>query len=265
MSQQIVILAAGKGTRMGADVPKVLLPLVGDEPVIQHLLEHVKNVPQDTAPVIVVGFMKELVEKTLGNGYIYVQQFDQKGTAHAVLSAKDVITAENFIVLYGDMPFTSARSLQKLIDVHNSVGALGDPVKISMFTCTVPNFDGDYEAFQGYGRIIRDENGDISKIQEFKDCTEEQKQITEVNPGVYMFNSQWVWDKLAQIDSTNAQAEFYLTDIVELAIADGQQIQSLPIQPDEVYGINTPEHLLRAKAIASRTSSGVNATVEGEV
>lgn len=248
MSQQIVILAAGKGTRMGADVPKVLLPL-GDRPVISRLLEEVRDVPQDTKPIIVFGFMKELVQETLGDQYIYVQQFDQRGTAHAVLSAKSAVTAENFIVLYGDMPFTTKESLEKLIELHNSVSALGEPVKVSMFTCTLPSFDGDNEVFQGYGRIIRDENGDIVKIQENKDCSEEQKQITEVNPGIYMFNSKWVWSKLEAIDSTNAQSEFYLTDIVELAIKDGQQIQSLPIAPDEVYGINTPEHLLHAKTL----------------
>ncbi len=248
MSQQIVILAAGKGTRMGADVPKVLLPL-GDKPVISRLLDEVENVPQDTAPIIVVGFKKELVEETLGDKYIYVQQFDQKGTAHAVLSAKPAVTSENFIVLYGDMPFTTKESLAKLVELHNSISALGEPVKVSMFTCTLSSFNGDYEHFRGFGRIIRDENGDILKIVENKDCTPEQQEITEVNPGIYMFNSEWVWSKLEAIGSTNAQAEFYLTDIVELAIKDGQQVQSLPIAPEEVYGINTPDHLLYAKTL----------------
>lgn len=243
MSQQIVVLAAGKGTRMGVDIPKVLLPL-GDKPVISHLLEGIKDVPQDTASIIVVGFMKELVEQTLGNKFIYVQQFDQRGTAHAVLSARPAVTAQNIVVLNGDMPFTSSKSLEKVIELHKSTGA-----KLTMLPCILPNFENEFKGFVSYGRIIRDEEGNIKKIQEYKDCTEEQKAITEVNPGSYMFNSEWLWNKLEQIGSSNAQAEFYLTDIVEIAIADGQKIQSLPISPQEIYGINTPDDLLFAKSL----------------
>ncbi len=243
MSQQIVILAAGKGTRMGVDIPKVLLPL-GDKPVILRLLERAKTVPQDTAPIIVVGFMKELVEQTLGAEYIYVQQFDQRGTAHAVLSARPAVTAKNIIVLNGDMPFTSAESLLKVIELHNSTNA-----KLTMLPCVLPNFENEYKGFASYGRIIRDSEGNIQKIQENKDCTEEQKQITEVNTGSYMFNAEWLWSKLEQIGSSNVQEEFYLTDIVEIAIADGQNIQSFPISPQEIYGINTPEDLEYAKSL----------------
>lgn len=243
MSQQVVVLAAGKGTRMGADVPKVLLPL-HNEPVITHLLKEVQGLSMQTSPIIVVGFKKELVKETLGDSYIYVTQFDQKGTAHAVLSAKPVVTAENFIVLYGDMPFTSKESLDKLSDLHRSSNA-----KISMFTATLPNFENQYEHFLGFGRIIRETGGKIIKIQEYKDCSEEQKLITEVNPGIYMFNSEWLWSKLEQIDDDNAQQEFYLTDIVELAISDNQEIYSLPIAAEEVYGINTPEHLEFARKL----------------
>lgn len=242
MSQQIVILAAGKGTRMGMDIPKVLLPL-GDKPVISRLLEEIKTIPQDTASIIVVGFMKELVEQTLGSDYIYIPQFDLRGTAHAVLSAKPAVIAENILVLNGDMPFTKKESLQELIDLHANTQA-----KLSMFTCELNDFDGESEHFLSYGRIIRDAQGHIKKIQEYKDCNEEQKQITEVNPGIYMFNSEWLWVKLEQIGSSNSQAEFYLTDIVEIAIADGQKIQSLPISATQTYGINTPDDLSYAQS-----------------
>lgn len=243
MTQQIVVLAAGKGTRMGAEIPKVLLPL-HDEPVIIHLLNEIKSVPQDTAPIIVVGFQEELVKETLGPEYIYVTQIDQKGTAHAVLSCKGTVTAENFIVLYGDMPFTTKESLEKLIELHNSNSA-----KISMFTALLPNFENEFEHFLGFGRIIRDNQGNVIKIQEYKDCSEEQQKITEVNPGIYMFNTEWLWDQLEKIGDHNVQHEFYLTDIVELAIADGRSVRSLAINPEEIYGINTPEHLEFARKL----------------
>jgi bifunctional UDP-N-acetylglucosamine pyrophosphorylase / glucosamine-1-phosphate N-acetyltransferase len=247
MTQQIVILAAGKGTRMGSEIPKVLLPLY-EQPVISHLLDEIKQVPQSTEPILVVGYKQELVKKTLGDQYIYVTQFDQKGTAHAVLSCRDVVTADNFVVLYGDMPFTSKESLQKLIQLHNDKQA-----KVSMFTCTVPNFEEDqYKAFIGYGRIIRDEEGNLEKIVEYKDCTDEQKQILEVNPGIYMFNTKWVWDRLDKIGNSNAQDEFYLTDVVEIAIHDGQTIYSTSITAEEAYGINTPEHLQYARSLTNK-------------
>ncbi len=253
MSQQIVILAAGKGTRMAGvavgntaePIPKVLIPLNG-KPVIERLLDEVKKLEQDTSPIIVVGYMKELVEQTLGKEYIYVTQFDQKGTAHAVLSAKDSVTADNIIVLNGDMPFISKESLSKLVELHTSTNSV-----VTMFPCTLPNFENENHHFLGYGRVIRDAQGDIIKIQEYKDCSEEQKQITEVNTGEYMFNSAWLWNKLTEIGSTNAQGEFYLTDIVELAIKDGHKIQSIQIAPEEVYGINTPEHLEYARKLVS--------------
>lgn len=243
MSRQIVILAAGKGTRMASPIPKVLIPLRG-KPVIKYLLEEVNGIDQDTKPIIVVGFMNELVKEKLGSDYLYALQTEQFGTGHAVLAARAQITADNFVVLYGDMPFVSAASLQKLIELHEQNGA-----KLSMFTGIVPNFDGVYEHFKGFGRIIRDSNSHIAKIQEAADSSEEQKTITEVNPGIYMFNSAWLWPHLENVGSSNAQGEVYLTDIVELAIKDGQKIESLPIAPEEIYGINTPDHLAHAQTL----------------
>ncbi len=243
MSRQIVILAAGKGTRMGVDMPKVLLP-IKDKPVISLLLDEVKNVPQDTAPIIVVGFQKEKVMQQLGSGYIFVEQIDQKGTAHAALSAKGKVTADHIIVLNGDMPFISKDTLNKMAEKHIHGNAT-----VTMLTCKLPNFEGDYANLYSYGRIVRGGNGAIEKIQEVKDCTEDQKQITEVNTGEYMFNTAWLWDKLELIQDHNAQSEFYLTDIIEIAIKDNQKVESVSVEPREVYGINTPDNLEFAKTI----------------
>ena len=243
MSQQIVILAAGKGTRMGAEIPKVLLPING-KPVISHILDEIKTVPQDTKPIIVVGFQEQVVKDTLGPNYIYVTQVDQKGTAHAVLSAQSVVSADSFIVLNGDMPFTKKESLLKLIESHSTSKAV-----VSMFTVALPNLENDYAHFSSWGRIIRNETGKIIKIQEYKDSSDEQKLITEVNTGTYMFNSRWLWDKLQKIGDNNSQHEFYLTDIIELAIRDGQFINSLTISAKEAYGINNPEDLEFARKL----------------
>ncbi len=251
MSRQIVVLAAGKGTRMAGatpePIPKVLIPLRGDKAVIKFLLEQVERVKTDTPPIIVVGFESERVKKELGDKYLYALQEEQKGTGHAVMAAKDLVSATDFVVLYGDTPFIRASSLQRLIDLHENNNA-----KLSMFTAIVPDFEGDYEHFRAFGRILRDDREHISKIQEYTDCSEEQKQITEVNPGIYMFNSEWLWPHLLQIGSKNAQHEIYLTDIVEIAIADGHKIESLPIAPEEIYGINTPAHLAYVKTLIER-------------
>lgn len=249
MSRQILILAAGRGTRMGSPIPKVLIPLRG-KPVIQYLLEEVSQVAQDSAPVIVVGFQSELVEQTLGSGYIYAKQIEQKGTAHAVQSAKSFIQADNVIVLYGDMPFVTTESIQQLAHLHESTGS-----KISMFTGLVPNYDGVYDHFKGFGRIIRDELGAIVRIQEYRDCSTQEQTITEINPGIYMFNTEWLWRAIDKIGNTNAQGEYYLTDIVELAIKDNLPIASLPIAVEEIYGINTPDHLAHAQTLVDENMS----------
>lgn len=247
MSRQIVILAAGKGTRMAGatnePMPKVLIPLRG-KPVIKYLLEEVSQIETDTKPIVVVGYMHELVEQELGNEFLYAIQAEQLGTGHAVICTRLQVSAQNFIVLNGDMPFITTTSLRKLIDVHENKKA-----KVSMFTAVLPNFEGVFEHFLSFGRILRNPSGEIEKIQEFKDCTEEQKLITEVNTGEYMFNSEWLWPQLEKIDSHNAQGEIYLTDIIELAIKDGQSVESLSIAPEEVYGINTPDHLVHAQTL----------------
>lgn len=240
MTRQIIILAAGKGTRMGSPIPKVLIPL-DDKPVISHLLEEVARVEKQEPPIVVVGFQHELVRETLGDNFLYALQLEQKGTAHAVLSARSLVSADNIIVLYGDMPFVSASSISQLINLHEDKQA-----RISMFTASVPSFEGDYGNFNGFGRIIRSETGSIEQIKEFADASYEERSIQEINPGIYMFSSEWLWPRLERIGRKNAQGEFYLTDIVEIAIDEGTGVNSIAIAPEEIFGINTPEHLAHA-------------------
>jgi bifunctional UDP-N-acetylglucosamine pyrophosphorylase / glucosamine-1-phosphate N-acetyltransferase len=244
MSRQIVILAGGKGTRMGSPVPKVLIPL-HNKPVIEHLLQEVKKVPEIGQPIIVVGYEHKLVEQALGPNYSYALQEPQLGTGHAVQVAQPFVTADHILVLYGDIPLIKATSMINLLERHESSGSV-----ITMFTTIVPDFEDVYEPFRAFGRIVREPlHHTITKITEYKDATEQERSIREVNIGIYSFNTAWLWPSLKRIGHNNAQGEYYLTDLIELAIRDGHTIESLSIEPSEAIGINTPEHLDHAHKI----------------
>jgi bifunctional N-acetylglucosamine-1-phosphate-uridyltransferase/glucosamine-1-phosphate-acetyltransferase GlmU-like protein len=120
---------------------------------------------------------------------------------------------------------------------------------ISMLTATAPNFKGIYAPLEHYGRIVRDTNKKIVKIVEYKDASLGQRKIMEVNPNIYMFNTAWLWQHAAKIKNKNEQAEYYLTDIVEIAIAHSERIQNLPIEPKEVIGVNSPADLKAAEQL----------------
>lgn len=243
LKDQFIILAAGKGTRLNReDLPKVLVPFK-DRPLIWHLLAQISKIAKNQKPIIVVGFMAEKVKTALGTRYEYALQEPQLGTAHAVKAAKSkVMKAENILVLYGDMPFITEEPLRKLIRLHHDKKA-----NLSMFTATVPNFEGQYENLSRFGRIIRNFKKEIIKITEFKDASDSEKQIKEVNPGIYMFKAEWLWENIKKIKNKNAQKEYYLTDIVEIAIQAKEPIYSLDIPPREVMGINSAEDLKRAE------------------
>lgn len=244
MHNQVIILAAGKGARMGElDLPKILVGLRG-KPLISYILEELKIITDLPTPVLVVGYKNVLVKELLGKNYIYALQKQQLGTAHAVWSAKKKIKAKNVLVLYGDMPFIKAESLKKLIKLHQNQDAV-----ISMFTSYVPSFSGKFSSLNNYGRIIRDKYSALIKITEYKDASEKERQIREVNPGIYMFKTEWLWDNIDKINNKNAQQEFYLTDLIEVAIAEGKIIHSFKIAPREFLGVNTKEQLQQAEKL----------------
>lgn len=242
MKNQIVILAAGKGKRLGRkDLPKVLLPLRG-KPLIQYLLDSVAKLDKAIRPIIVVGYKHGLVKEQLGKNYVYALQREQLGTAHAVWSARDKIKAKNILVLYGDMPLIKTRSLEKLLRLHEDRRAV-----ISMFIARVPNFSGPNSSFLDYGRIIRDKFNNIARIVEFRDASPAVRKIREINPGIYSFSTTWLWDNIDKIQTDNVSQEFYLTDIIEVAIREGRHIYSLPIDSKEILGINTLAQLKQAE------------------
>lgn len=241
----VVILAAGKGKRMGGDLPKVLR-LVKSKPIITHLVDSVMSSGVGTKPVVIVCDEHTFVQDTLGDKCVYAVQAEQLGTGHAVSCAKDLLRgqAEKVIVLYGDMPLITNDTIKRLTKSLD-----GDTAMINMFTTEVADWEEWRRSFYNFGRIIRDESGKIAAIREKKDCAEAELMIKEINPGLYSFDAEWLWQNLAKLDNENAQSEFYLTDLIKIAIADGKKIGSLIIDARECVGINTPEELFLAESL----------------
>lgn len=246
----IVVLAAGRGKRMHADVdqPKVLVPLLG-RPLILHLLSNIKESVVRTTPVIVIAPDLYVIRNRIGSVCEYAIQDAQLGTGHAVLAAKEkLLKYDHVLVLYGDHPLVSARTIDTLTVHHLESGA-----DITLATLRLPHFDDWYSFFECYGRIKRNERGEIAEIIECKDTSKEEQTLTEVNPGYYIFNARWLWKALPKLKRENAQGEYYLTDLIAFALKEGRQICDVPIEdPEEALGINTPEQLKLVETIMAR-------------
>jgi len=237
--RQIIILAGGKGTRMGVAMPKVLYPVNG-QPMVQHLVTTLKGINLSRKPIMVVGYGAEEVKETIGDQCDYALQKEQLGTGHAVSCARNDLTgfAGDVLILYGDHPLVSAQTIRSLFDSHQS----GNEI-FTMMTTSVPDFTEWRSGFERYGRILRDGSSAILDIREAADCTEEELRLTEVNPGYYCFKAQWLCENITKLQSDNAQGELYLTDLVKIAFAQGVKINSIDVEPLECLGINTPEQL----------------------
>lgn len=234
---RIVVLAAGKGTRMESNLPKVLAPLKGKH-MIKHLLESIDNTGIDDRPIIVVGYEKEMVQKELGEKYEYVVQEEQLGTGHAVLSAERAsFGAEHILVISGDQPFIKTQTIKNLLEKH-----LNSKAKITITTTELSDFLHWRQAFSKYGRIIRKDGKIIDR--EWRDATLEEKNIKEVNVSCYAFDAAWLWENLKKIDMhSNAQKEYYLTDLWEIAGKYGDKIESIQVEPFEALGANSKAEL----------------------
>ncbi len=233
---KIVILAAGKGVRMGGDLPKALVAVDG-KPMLEYLIEGARQTVF-TKPVVVIGHKKEAVKKIFGDTLVYVTQDEQRGTAHALLQAQGACAgAKKIAVFYGDHPFTSSETMKKLLEKSKKSGA-----EITLATTIVPNFKKEYKVFRHFARILRD-NKKIVGIREYKEASEKERQIKEVNPGYYVFEANWLWPDLEKIQNKNSQGEFYLTDLLHMASDEGVKIESIRIPPREAMGANSPEEL----------------------
>lgn len=224
MSTTVIILAAGKGTRMRSNLPKVLQPLAG-RPLLGHVIDTAKKLQADHI-ITIYGHGGTLVQNAFAHEQVqWVEQAEQLGTGHAVKVTLPVLPHEGVsLILSGDVPCITEQTLQKLLDVSRET-------QIGLVTLTLADATG-------YGRIVR-ENGKIQAIVEHKDASEAQRQIQEINTGIYCVSNAKLHEWLPKLSNNNAQGEYYLTDIVAMAIADGLEVAS--VEPElafEVEGVN---------------------------
>ena len=224
MSTTVIILAAGKGTRMRSSLPKVLQPLAG-RPLLGHVIDTAKKLNADNI-ITIYGHGGEQVQAAFTAQKIkWVEQSEQLGTGHAVQMTLPVLPQDGVsLILSGDVPCINPFTLQKLLDATAETG-------IGLVTLILPDANG-------YGRIVR-KNGQIQAIVEHKDATNEQRQIQEINTGIYAVSNAKLHQWLPNLSNENVQGEYYLTDIVAMALADGMQVASVePEQAFEVEGVN---------------------------
>ncbi|MEM7130865.1 MAG: bifunctional UDP-N-acetylglucosamine diphosphorylase/glucosamine-1-phosphate N-acetyltransferase GlmU [Chloroflexota bacterium] len=243
MKISTVILAAGYGTRMKSKLPKQLHRVAG-RTLVEWSVE-IANQVSSELPTAVVGHGKEDVKRVLTDRVQYAVQEEQLGTGHAVQQAESLLRGQvdAIIVIYGDMPLLRGETLRGLADLFIQEQATGN---LALAMLTVVRDDP-----QGFGRILRDTDGKISAIVEEAACTAEQLKIRELNPGIYCFDANWLWDNLSSIP-LSAKGEYYLTDMVEIAVAQGKRIASTFADIEEVDGINTRIHLAHAEQIMRR-------------
>jgi bifunctional UDP-N-acetylglucosamine pyrophosphorylase/glucosamine-1-phosphate N-acetyltransferase len=215
MKVTAVLLAAGQGTRMKSNTPKVLHPLAG-KPMLWHSLQAIQRASTEK-PVVVVGHEAEQVSDFIGNAAICVTQEPQLGTGHAALQARPVLEGKTdyVIVTYADMPLLRDEVFEQLVEMQkNNAGP------ITMLTVIA-------EDPRGFGRIVRKDDGTVAAIVEEYVATAEQKTVKELNVGAYCFSADWLWDALTRIPQNQQKGEYYLTDTIELAVKDGLPVQAL--------------------------------------
>jgi len=233
-----VILAAGRGTRMKSDLPKVLHTLHGRS-LLQHVVDRVRQVGI-TDLLVVVGYQREQVMSHIGSSVRFAVQEPQLGTAHAVMLARPYLTESTgrVLVVYGDMPLINPHSMRRLID-----RCRGD-VKAALLTVRLDNPPD-------FGRVVRGPDGNVIRIIEVRDADPQTLAIREVNVGMYCFEHRALLAALDRLSNDNAQGEYYLTDVIELIADAGGRIETI-LAPtlEETLGINEPHHLRFAESLA---------------
>jgi len=242
----IVILAAGQGKRMKSALPKVLHTIAG-RPMLSHVLDTARSVGADAGPVrpiVVAGHGGDAVRAAYvgADDLVFVTQATQLGTGHAVQQAVPHLNdAGPTLVLYGDVPLTTAATLRRL------VAAAGNGVALLTVRLADPS---------GYGRIVRDAGGSVVRIVEEKDATAAERAIDEINTGILVAPTAQLKTWLASLSNHNAQGEYYLTDVIAQAVAVGVPVSAVVLaDPDEALGVNSPAQLAEVERIAQRRTA----------
>ncbi|AEB74827.1 bifunctional N-acetylglucosamine-1-phosphate uridyltransferase/glucosamine-1-phosphate acetyltransferase [Clostridium botulinum] len=238
MYQSAVVLAAGKGKRMKSTLPKVLHKVSGKEMINQVIDTLRKSDIQDIDLVIGNG-AEEVKKATEDRKVMYSIQSEQLGTGHALMCAKDFLEGKDGVVAVftGDAPLITSKTVKDLIEFHNK-----GEFKATILTALVNN------PF-GYGRIIRDNSGEVKKIVEHKDCTSDELKVNEINSGMYCFDIKELLNNLDKLQNNNSQGEYYLTDIIELLKEKGCKVGAISVDSDEIRGVNSRVQLAEAEEI----------------
>lgn len=233
MALSVVVLAAGKGTRMRSALPKVLHP-VAQKPMVQHVIDSARQLDSNAIHVIYGHGSEALLERLAGQQLNFVEQAEQLGTGHAVQQVVPHLSDdEHVLILYGDVPLTRVETLQALVEV-------GQGSELALLTVSLPDPTG-------YGRILRDVQGNITGIVEQKDATTEQLKVNEANTGMMLAQGKALKRWLSALSNDNAQGEYYLTDIVAMAAQEGVQIAST--QPKDIHEVEGANNRVQLAAL----------------
>lgn len=234
MSIKVIVLCAGKGTRMKSEKAKVMHEIMG-QPMSKYIYDIAKEI-SNQKPLFVVGYKKEQIEEYFKDNVDYIEQNVQMGTGHAIMITKDNINEEdNVLILCGDTPLIKKETIKRLIDENSKKDAV-------ILTSIV---DNPY----GYGRIIKDNKGNFDKIVEEKDATNEQKNIQEINAGMYLVKGNLIKENIEKLTNDNSQKEYYLTDLFEILKKQNKDIATFLIDKQEILGVNSRVQLEEARGI----------------
>lgn len=237
MNKCVIILAAGQGTRLKSQYPKVTHKVCGKE-MINHVIDTMKQANFDDIDVV-IGKGAEIVKSvTESRNVSYSLQSEQLGTGHAVICAEDFLSGKEGVVAVfaGDAPLITKETVERLMDTH-----INEKNYATILTTIIDNPTG-------YGRIVRN-NGEVEKIVEQKDCSEEEQKITEVNSAIYCFDIQGLLKALKEINNDNAQGEYYLTDVIEIFKKQGKKVGAMVTDFEETVGVNSRIQLAEAEKI----------------
>lgn len=265
-NRYVIIMAAGKGTRMKSKLYKVLHPVCG-KAMVDHVLTQVEKL-EPAQIITIVGHGAEMVQERLGGRSQYALQAEQLGTGHAVMQAKEALEGKKgtTLVISGDTPLLTSATLQQLFDYHEQ-----NQAAVTVLTAHAVNPTG-------YGRIIRNEAGDVQKIVEQKDANSQEAAVQEINTGTYCFDNELLFEALSQITTDNAQGEYYLTDALEILKNAGNKVAAYQTDDfEESLGVNdrvaleTANQIMRKRINRQHMINGVtfvdaaNTYIEAEV